>query len=145
MDVDDVQNWGMTLNALFEKDTAAVGPDLNAAEGAPLSYRYPCSRSVLYNHASVVEWKYPLQILVEENVASSLFFYSPKLPPIESFYVSKEISLDEIIKELSGEEVRGGAMKGMISLGICQGMLQMRITRWMEFCGTRKVTVDVRW
>ncbi|KAM6479940.1 hypothetical protein HDV62DRAFT_366640 [Trichoderma sp. SZMC 28011] len=111
MDVDDVQNWGMTLNALFEKGTAAVGPDLNAAEGAPLSYRYPCSRSVLYNHASVVEWKYPLQILVEENVASSLFSYSPKLPPIESFYASEDVSLDEIIKELSGEEAREGARR----------------------------------
>ncbi|PKK50221.1 hypothetical protein CI102_4321 [Trichoderma harzianum] len=45
---------------------------------------YLRSRSVLYSHASVVEWKYPLQILVEENIASSLFSYSPKLPPIES-------------------------------------------------------------
>ncbi|KAF3065412.1 hypothetical protein CFAM422_009651 [Trichoderma lentiforme] len=69
---------------------------------------YLCSGSVLYNHASVVEWKYPLQILVEENVASSLFSYSPKLPPIESFYVSEGTSLDEIIKKVSREEAREG-------------------------------------
>ncbi|KAL7803992.1 hypothetical protein V8C43DRAFT_320603 [Trichoderma afarasin] len=90
---------------------------------------YLCSRSVLYNHASVVEWKYALQILVEENVASSLLSYSPKLPPIESYYVSEDVPLDEIIKELSGEEARGGAKEGMILPGICLGMLQMHITK----------------
>ncbi|QYT02203.1 Proteasome component Ecm29 [Trichoderma simmonsii] len=123
MDVDDVQNWGMTLNALFEKATTAVGPDLNAAEGALAAYGHLCSRSVLYNHASVAEWKYPLQILVEDNVAGSLFdaaleafthLWLAKLaiPPKEG-----ATSLDKIIKRLS-KKAKKGNEKAIIALGM---------------------------
>ncbi|EHK22881.1 hypothetical protein TrVGV298_002167 [Trichoderma virens] len=38
-----------------------------------LTYGHLCSRSVLYNHTSMGEWKWPLQIPVEEKVAPSLF------------------------------------------------------------------------
>ncbi|KAL6693961.1 proteasome stabiliser domain-containing protein [Trichoderma pleuroticola] len=123
MDVDGVQNWGMTLNALFEKATTAVGPDLNAAEGALAAYGHLCSRSVLYNHTSVTEWKYPLQILVEETVAPSLFdaaveafthLWLAKLaiPPKDG-----ATSLDKVIKKLS-EKAKKGNEKAIIGLGM---------------------------
>jgi proteasome component ECM29 len=123
MDVDAIQNWGMTLNALFEKATTAVGPDLNAAEGALAAYGYLCSRSVFYNHASVADWKYPLHILVEENVPPSLFdaavdsfthLWLAKLaiPPKEG-----ATSLDNVIKKLS-EKAKKGNEKAIVALGM---------------------------
>ncbi|KAL7793018.1 proteasome stabiliser domain-containing protein [Trichoderma ceciliae] len=123
MDVDDIQNWGMTLNALFEKATTAVGPDLNAAEGALAAYGYLCSRSVFYNHAPVADWKYPLHILVEENVAPSLFdatvdalthLWLAKLaiPPREG-----DTCLDNVVKRLS-EKAKKGNEKAIIALGM---------------------------
>ncbi|KAH6608498.1 proteasome component ecm29 [Trichoderma cornu-damae] len=123
MDVDEVRNWGATLNALFEKATTAVGPDLNAAEGALAAYGYLCSRSVFYNHASVAEWKYPLHILVEENVAPSLFdaavdafthLWLAKLsiPPTEG-----ATSLDNVVKKLS-EKAKKGNEKAIVALGM---------------------------
>ncbi|RFU77196.1 proteasome component ecm29 [Trichoderma arundinaceum] len=123
MDVDETQNWGMTLNALFDKATTAVGPDLNAAEGALAAYGYLCSRSVFYNHAPVTDWKYPLHILVEENVAPSLFdaavdafthLWLAKLaiPPKEG-----ATSLDNVIKKLS-EKAKKGNEKAIVALGM---------------------------
>lgn len=123
MDADEIQNWGMTLNALFEKATTAVGPDLNAAEGALAAYGLLCSRSVFYNHASVADWKFPLHILVEENVAPSLFdaavdafthLWLAKLaiPPKEG-----ATSLDNVIKKLS-EKAKKGNEKAIIALGM---------------------------
>ncbi|KAL7942508.1 proteasome stabiliser domain-containing protein [Trichoderma barbatum] len=123
MDVDEIHNWGMTLNALFEKATTAVGPDLNAAEGALAAYGHLCSRSVLYNHAPVSEWKYPLQILVEETIAPSLFdaavdafthLWLAKLaiPPKDG-----ATSLDNIVKKLS-EKAKKGNEKAIIGLGM---------------------------
>ncbi|KAK1249376.1 hypothetical protein MKX07_002892 [Trichoderma sp. CBMAI-0711] len=123
VDLDEIQNAGTTLNALFEKATTAVGPDLNAAEGALAAYGYLCSRSVFYNHASVTEWKYPLQILVVESAPPSLFdaavdaftqLWLAKLaiPPKEG-----ATSLDNVIKKLS-EKAKKGNEKAIVALGM---------------------------
>ncbi|KAL9477404.1 hypothetical protein ACSS6W_007245 [Trichoderma asperelloides] len=123
VDIDEIQNWGLTLNALFEKATTAVGPDLNAAEGALVAYGHLCSRSVFYNNASVADWKYPLHILVEEHAAPSLFdaavesfthLWLAKLaiPPKEG-----ATSLDNVIKKLS-EKAKKGNEKAIVALGM---------------------------
>ncbi|UKZ92924.1 uncharacterized protein TrAFT101_007856 [Trichoderma asperellum] len=123
VDIDEIQNWGLTLNALFEKATTAIGPDLNAAEGALVAYGHLCSRSVFYNNASVADWKYPLHILVEEPVAPSLFdaavesfthLWLAKLaiPPKEG-----TTSLDNVVKKLS-EKAKKGNEKAIVALGM---------------------------
>ncbi|KAM0255258.1 hypothetical protein ACHAQJ_005966 [Trichoderma viride] len=142
MDLDAIQNWGMTLNALFEKATTAVGPDLNAAEGALAAYGYLCSRSVFYNHASVADWKYPLHILVEENVPPSLFdaavdsfthLWLAKLaiPPKEG-----ATSLDNVIKKLSEKAKKGNekaiAALGMLAASIPDSELPESPASWSE-------------
>ncbi|KAF5018675.1 hypothetical protein F66182_9350 [Fusarium sp. NRRL 66182] len=68
-----IDNSRQTLSALFENSEKLVGSELNSAEGGLLAYSHVCSRSVYYGQPVPDSISYPLHLLTDENVASSLY------------------------------------------------------------------------
>jgi proteasome component ECM29 len=71
---DSVRNWFKTLSALSSHATTAVGPDLNAAEGALLAYSHLYTRVVYYGMDSISEREitYPQDLLVATGLFPTL-------------------------------------------------------------------------
>lgn len=69
---DSISNLAKTLEALFANASKAVGPELNAAEGALLAYGHLHSRCVYYQRPAAVDLKFPLEHVINEKTAASL-------------------------------------------------------------------------
>ncbi|KAK0391507.1 hypothetical protein NLU13_1007 [Sarocladium strictum] len=69
-----IQNWFQTLSALSSNAQKAVGPDLNAAEGALLAYAHLCTRAVYYSEDATTEddISYPQDFLVATGLFPTL-------------------------------------------------------------------------
>ncbi|KAM3429868.1 hypothetical protein MY4824_008011 [Beauveria thailandica] len=109
---DAVSNFAVTLHSFFDNAQRKAGPDLNAAEGALMSFGYLQSRCVYYNR-DVPEAVYPLSYLADESTPVSLFeaaldsfaqLWSAKL----SVPLSEgEQSLEAIVERLAAQAKKG--------------------------------------
>lgn len=69
---DYVSNISKTLEGIFANASSAVGPDLNAAEGALLAYGYLHSRRTFYHRQVLSGCEFPLKHLVDDKTSASL-------------------------------------------------------------------------
>lgn len=71
---DSIRNWFQTLTALAANADTAIGPDLNAAEGALLAYSHLCTRVTYYGVDTVsdADMSYPQGLLVATGLFPSL-------------------------------------------------------------------------
>lgn len=71
---DSILNWIQTLKALSVNAPTAVGPDLNAAEGALVAQGYLCARTVYYGRDQLNESdaSYPSKLLVADGLFPTL-------------------------------------------------------------------------
>lgn len=121
-DSNSVDNWQKTLNSLFQNAQKAVGPDLNAAEGALLGFSYLCSRCIYYGQALPEDLKYPTHLLFEENVRSSL--YEATLESFAQLWTAGlslpphtgDQSLEQLVPKLAAEAKKGNE-KAILALG----------------------------
>ena len=70
---DRVEDWLRILQSNFSNAKTAVGPQLNGAEGSLVAFGHLCSRCVYYDRPLPSTPSYPLHLLVEEGVTSSLY------------------------------------------------------------------------
>ncbi|KAH6995798.1 proteasome stabiliser-domain-containing protein [Ilyonectria sp. MPI-CAGE-AT-0026] len=121
-DADSIENCCKTLVSLFEKAETAVGPDLNAAEGALLAFSHVCSRCVYYGQPLPGDIQYPSGLLTGENVLTSLYDAGLEsfaqlwtaglaVPPHEG-----DQSLEVVVKKLATQAKKSNE-KAILALG----------------------------
>ncbi|KAH7312497.1 proteasome stabiliser-domain-containing protein [Stachybotrys elegans] len=119
---DEAINWDHSLSNAVASALTAHGPDLNTVEGAVLAFGYIRSRAVYYDNPVAGGDEYPLNLLVEEPIATSLYDAALEsfsqlwsaglaLPPSTGPF-----SIDKIIEGLSTKAKKGNE-KAIIALG----------------------------
>lgn len=71
-DASSVSNWLQTLHSFTNGSEKAVGPELNAAEGALLAQSHLISRSVYYLREPPLDFNVPLDYIINDKYPTSL-------------------------------------------------------------------------